>query len=158
MLGYYNDPDATAEAITADGWIATGDLGFIDDFGNLHIRGRSKNVIVLSNGENVYPEAIEHKINATPGVVESLVVENNGRLEAWVYPDYEYIDAATVGQGRPQRHEYIEALLAEMRTTINGQVSPAARLARILERQEPFIKTATHKIKRYLYCGANIKL
>jgi long-chain acyl-CoA synthetase len=158
MLGYYNDPDATAEAITADGWIATGDLGFIDDFGNLHIRGRSKNVIVMSNGENIYPEAIEHKINVTPGVVESLVVENNGRLEAWVYPDYEYIDAATVGQGRPQRHEYIEAMLAEMRTTINGQVSPAARLARILERQEPFIKTATHKIKRYLYCGANMKL
>lgn len=158
MQGYYNDPDATAEAITADGWLATGDLGFIDDFGNLHIRGRSKNVIVMSNGENVYPEAIEHKINVTPWVVESLVVENNGRLEAWVYPDYEYIDAATVGQGRSQRHKYIEGLLAEMRTKINEQVSPAARLARVLERQEPFIKTATHKIKRYLYSGGNMKL
>ncbi|KAF0190098.1 MAG: AMP-forming long-chain acyl-CoA [Desulfobulbaceae bacterium] len=158
MQGYFNDPDATAETLTADGWIATGDLGFIDDFGNLHIRGRSKNVIVMSNGENVYPEAIEHKINVTPWVVESLVVENNGRLEAWVYPDYEYIDAATVGQGRSQRHQYIEALLAEMRTKINEQVSPAARLARILERQEPFIKTATHKIKRYLYSGGNMKL
>jgi len=158
MQGYYNDPDATAEAITADGWLATGDLGFIDDFGNLHIRGRSKNVIVMSNGENVYPEAIEHKINVTPWVVESLVVENNGHLEAWVYPDYEYIDAATVGQGRSQRHKYIEGLLAEMRTKINEQVSPAARLARVLERQEPFIKTATHKIKRYLYSGGNMKL
>jgi long-chain acyl-CoA synthetase len=158
MQGYYNDPDATAEAITPDGWLATGDLGFIDDFGNLHIRGRSKNVIVMSNGENVYPEAIEHKINVNPWVVESLVIENNGRLEAWVYPDYENIDAATVGQGRSQRHAYIEGLLAELRTKINEQVSPAARLSRVLERREPFIKTATHKIKRYLYSGGNMKL
>jgi len=158
MQGYYNDPDATAEAITPDGWLATGDLGFIDDSGNLHIRGRSKNVIVMSNGENVYPEAIEHKINVNPWVVESLVIENNGRLEAWVYPDYEYIDAATVGQGRSQRHAYIEGLLAELRTKINEQVSPASRLSRVLERQEPFIKTATHKIKRYLYGGGNMKL
>jgi len=158
MLGYYNDPDATAEAITPDGWLATGDLGFIDDSGNLHIRGRSKNVIVMSNGENVYPEAIEHKINVNSWVVESLVVENNGRLEAWVYPDYEYIDAATVGQGRSQRHAYIEGLLTELRTKINEQVSPASRLSRVLERQEPFIKTATHKIKRYLYGGGNMKL
>lgn len=158
MQGYYNDPDATAEAITADGWLATGDLGLIDDSGNLHIRGRSKNVIVMSNGENVYPETIEHKINVNPWVVESLVMENNGRLDAWVYPDYEFIDAATVGQGRPQRHAFIEGLLAELRTKINEQVSPASRLSRVLERQEPFIKTATHKIKRYLYGGGNMKL
>jgi len=158
MQGYYNDPDATAETITADGWLATGDLGLIDDSGNLHIRGRSKNVIVMSNGENVYPETIEHKINVNPWVVESLVMENNGRLDAWVYPDYEFIDAATVGQGRSQRHAFIEGLLAELRTKINEQVSPASRLSRVLERQEPFIKTATHKIKRYLYGGGNMKL
>jgi len=79
------------------------------------------------------------------------VVENNGRLEAWVYPDYEYIDAETTGQSRLQRHEHIENLLGEMRKKLNEQVSPASRLARIIERQEPFIKTATHKIKRYLY-------
>jgi len=156
MQGYYNDPDATAETITPDGWLATGDLGLIDNFGNLHIRGRSKNVIVMSNGENVYPEAIEHKINVNPWVVESLVMENNGRLDAWVYPDYEFIDAATVGQGRSQRHAYIEGLLAELRTKINEQVSPASRLSRVLERREPFIKTATHKIKRYLYSGGNM--
>ncbi len=155
MRGYYNDPEATAETMSEDGWLATGDLGFFDDLGNLHIRGRSKNVIVLSNGENVYPEAIEHKINGTPWVVESLVVENNGRLEAWVYPDYEYIDAETTGQSRLQRHEHIENLLGEMRKKLNEQVSPASRLARILERQEPFIKTATHKIKRYLYSSGS---
>ncbi len=156
MQGYYNDPDATAATISTDGWLATGDLGLIDDLGNLHIRGRSKNVIVMSNGENVYPEAIEHKINAYPWVVESMVVENNGRLDGWVYPDYDYIDGATTGQSRPQRHEYIEGLLAEMRKELNEQVAPAARLARILERRDPFVKTATHKIKRYLYGGGNM--
>ncbi|MCX5869890.1 MAG: AMP-binding protein [Deltaproteobacteria bacterium] len=156
MQGYYNDPEATAEALTVDGWLATGDLGFIDDLGNLHIRGRSKNVIVMSNGENVYPEAIEHKINVNPWVVESLVVENNGRLDAWVYPDYEYIDAATAGKSRLQRHDYIAGLLAEMRKGLNEQLSPAARLTRVLEHREPFIKTATHKIKRYLYSGRSM--
>jgi long-chain acyl-CoA synthetase len=156
MQGYYNDPDSTAEVLTADGWLATGDLGFIDDLGNLHIRGRSKNVIVMSNGENVYPEAIEHKINVNPWVVESMVVENNGHLDAWVYPDYEYIDAATAGQSRLQCQEYIAGLLAEMRKGLNEQLSPAARLTRVLERREPFIKTATHKIKRYLYSGGSM--
>lgn len=156
MQGYFNDPDATAEVLTADGWLATGDLGFIDDLGNLHIRGRSKNVIVMSNGENVYPEAIEHKINVNPWVGESLVVENNGRLDAWVYPDYECIEAATVGQSRLQRHEYIAGLLEEMRKGLNEQLPPAARLTRIHEHREPFIKTATHKIKRYLYSGRSM--
>ncbi len=156
MQGYYNDPVATAETITADGWLATGDLGVIDELGNLHIRGRSKSVIVMSNGENIYPEAIEHKINAHPWVAESLVVENNGRLDAWVYPDYGYIDAATAGQSRPQRHDYIAGLLAELRQGLNEQLSPASRLARILERRDPFVKTATHKIKRYLYNGGTL--
>jgi long-chain acyl-CoA synthetase len=151
MQGYYDDPDATAEAITEDGWLITGDLGSFDNAGNLHIRGRSKNVIVMANGENVYPEPIEHKINVCPWVVESLVVENNGKLDAWVYPDYEYIDEMTEGQSRVERREYIDSLCSEMRKAVNGQVSSASRLFRVVERREPFIKTATHKIKRYLY-------
>jgi long-chain acyl-CoA synthetase len=151
MQGYYNDPETTAEAITPDGWLATGDLGFIDDLGNLHIRGRSKNVIVMSNGENVYPEVIEHKINVNPWVVDSLVVEKEGRLEAWVYPDYDAVDLATTGQSRLQRQKYIEGLLEGMRKVVNDQVSQASRLSRVHERLEPFVKTATHKIKRYLY-------
>ncbi len=151
MQGYYDDPDATAEALTEDGWLITGDLGSFDNAGNLHIRGRSKNVIVMANGENVYPEPIEHKINAFSWVVESLVVENNGKLDAWVYPDYEYIDEMTQGQSRVERREYIDLLCAGMKKDVNVQVSTASRLARIVERREPFIKTATHKIKRYLY-------
>jgi len=151
MQGYLNDPEATRDSFTEDGWLKTGDLGLLDAAGNLHIKGRSKSVIVLSNGENVYPEAIEHKVNAYPFVVESLVVENRGLLEAWVYPDYEFIDSKTEGQNRTQRHQYISGLLEEMRTALNEQLSTSSRLSRVLERREPFVKTATHKIKRYLY-------
>lgn len=151
MQGYYGDPDASAEALTEDGWLITGDLGFIDEFGNLHIKGRSKNVIVMANGENIYPEPIEHKINAYSWVVESLVIENNGRLDAWIYPDYEFIDEATLGQSRVERRDYINDLCETMRKEVNAQLSSASRLVRVVERREPFIKTATHKIKRYLY-------
>ncbi len=157
MQGYYNDPDATEATFTGDGWLRTGDLGLIDGKGNLHIKGRSKSVIVLSNGENVYPEAIEHKIDAFPFVLESLVIESCGKLEAWVYPDYEFIDSRTMGQNQTQRQQFITELLEEMRTSINTQLSNSSRLSRILERREPFIKTATHKIKRYLYSTGNMQ-
>lgn len=153
MKGYFNDPDATAEVVSADGWLATGDLGLIDEQGNLHIKGRSKNVIVMANGENVYPEAIEHKVNAYHWVVESLIVEINGQLHAWIYPDYESIDDVTAGQSRQQRKEYLQTLLEKMRKDLNSQLPPASRIAEVFERREPFIKTATHKIKRYLYDG-----
>ncbi len=158
MLGYLNDAEATRDSFTEDDWLKTGDLGILDAFGNLFIKGRSKSVIVLSNGENVYPEAIEHKVNSFPFVVESLVVENRGMLEAWVYPDYEFIDSKTSGQNRTQRHQYIAGVFEEMRTALNEQLSPSARLSRVLERREPFIKTATHKIKRYLYSADTMHL
>ena len=151
MVGYYNDEETTAETISEDGWLATGDLGLLDEPGNLHIMGRCKNIIVMASGENIYPEAIEHKINAFPWVVESLVVEDNGRLIAWIYPDYEYIDELTAGQMRTQRREYLEGLLEELRREVNGGLATTSRLAEVFERREPFIKTATHKIKRYLY-------
>lgn len=151
MQGYWNDPEATIETFTDDGWLKTGDLGFVDELGNVHVRGRSKSVIVLANGENVYPEVIEHKLNRYPLLVESLVLENRGMLEAWVYPDYEFIDETTAGQSREQRHTYIMSQLEAVRAEINKQLTGTSRLSRILERREPFIKTATHKIKRYLY-------
>ncbi|MBM9511846.1 AMP-binding protein [Desulfogranum marinum] len=156
MQGYLNDPEATQATFTEDGWLKTGDLGFLDSEGNLYIKGRSKSVIVLSNGENVYPEAIEHKVNSCPYVVESLVVENRGVLEVWVYPDYEFIDNKTVGKSRTQRHHFISSMLEEMRVEVNEKLPPSSRLSRVLERREPFIKTATHKIKRYLYSADNM--
>ena len=149
--GYYNDPENTKSTITPEGWLHTGDLGFLDELGNLHIRGRSKNIIVLANGENVYPESIENKINACNWVVESLVIENGGKLEAWVYPDYEFIDEQTADQPRTRRHEDLAEKMETMRTAINGQLSKTSRISKMYERREPFIKTATHKIKRYLY-------
>ncbi|HBT96544.1 MAG TPA: long-chain fatty acid--CoA ligase [Desulfobulbaceae bacterium] len=151
MQGYYGNPEATGEALSPGGWLSTGDLGCFDEAGNLYVKGRSKNIIVLSNGENVYVEPIEHRINAFPWVAESLVLENAGKLEAWVYPDYEQIDEGTGGQSVSERYHYIARLIEELRKTINEQVAPSSRLARILERREPFVKTATHKIKRYLY-------
>ena len=151
MLGYWNDPEATSETFTDDGWLKTGDLGLIDERGNVHVKGRSKSVIVLANGENIYPETIEHKLNSHPLLVESLVLENGGKIEAWVYPDYDFIDQVTAGQSREQRHTYIMSELEEIRKSVNQQLSSVSRLSRIMERREPFIKTATHKIKRYLY-------
>ncbi len=153
MQGYWNDPEVTKETFTDDGWLKTGDLGMIDEIGNLHIKGRSKSVIVLANGENVYPEAIEHKLNTYPFIVESLVVDNMNMLEAWIYPDYEFVDAQTQGQSRQQRHEFISEQLERIRKEVNNQLSSQSRLSRVLERREPFIKTATHKIKRYLYAS-----
>lgn len=158
MQGYLNDPEATRDTFTEDGWLRTGDLGLLDSGGNLHIKGRSKSMIVLSNGENVFPEAIEHKVNTYPFVMESMVIENRGLLEAWVYPDYEFIDGRTSGQTRTQRHQYIAELFEEMRVEVNRQLSTSSRLARVLERREPFTKTATHKIKRYLYSADNMHL
>jgi long-chain acyl-CoA synthetase len=153
MRGYYNDEEATAETITADGWLSTGDLGVVDEAGNLHVKGRCKNVIVMSSGENVYPEPIEHKINSYQWVAESLVLENNGRLDAWIYPDYEVIDELTAGQTESQRRVFLHELLETMRHEINTQLAVTSKLAKVFERREPFIKTATHKIKRYLYDG-----
>ena len=151
MQGYRGNPEATREVLSPDGWLSTGDLGFLDTQGNLVIKGRSKSVIVLSHGENIYPETIEEKINAFQHVVESLVRESNNRLEALVYLDYDLIDAETRGKDHAHQRDHIAAVLAEIRTQVNQQQPQYAQLAHVSEHREPFIKTATHKIKRYLY-------
>ncbi|MFT5700343.1 MAG: long-chain acyl-CoA synthetase [Desulforhopalus sp.] len=153
MRGYYEDKESTDAVLSHDGWLLTGDLGRIDEQGNLHVSGRSKNVIVMPNGENVYPEAIEHKLNTYSWVVESLVLDNNGKIEAWVYPDYEFIDDETAGLSRAERRQHMEELMENIRLELNKQLPKSSRLATVFERREPFIKTATHKIKRYLYSG-----
>ncbi|MFP3982934.1 MAG: AMP-binding protein [Desulfurivibrionaceae bacterium] len=151
MQGYYNNPELTTRTIDQFGWLATGDLGRLDNHGNLHIKGRSNNMIVLPNGENIHPETIEDKINANFYIAESLVQENNGRLEARVYPDYSLIDQKIPGQSRKQRRKFIDRILAELKNRINQDLPPSARIHRFIECQEPFIKTVTKKIKRYLY-------
>ncbi|MBR5744533.1 MAG: AMP-binding protein, partial [Muribaculaceae bacterium] len=93
MLGYYKNPEATAEAIDKDGWMRTGDMGTMTPDGTLFIKGRSKTMILTASGQNIYPEEIESKLNNMPFVQESLVVERAGRLVALVYPDFEMMDA-----------------------------------------------------------------
>ncbi|MCX6582022.1 MAG: AMP-binding protein [Candidatus Aminicenantes bacterium] len=157
MKGYYKNPELTAEVLDKDGWFKTGDLGHFDKYNNLYIKGRSKNMILLANGENIYPEAVEEKLNACPQVMESLVTENNDQLEAWVYLDYDLVDAETHGKTERQRLEFIEKVLADTRECVNTQLSSFSKLARIYEQKEPFVKTATHKIKRYLYAHPHTK-
>jgi long-chain acyl-CoA synthetase len=151
MKGYYKDPEATRRVLDGEGWLRTGDLGNFDRAGNLCIRGRSKNMILMSNGENIYPEAIEDKINSCMHVVESLVRENGGLLEALVYLDYDLVDEETKGRSPQQKREHIDGLLLRLKETINPQLSSFAKIARFVEHAEPFQKTATSKIKRYLY-------
>lgn len=151
MQGYRNNPEATAEAVDAEGRLHTGDLGRFDESGNLHIKGRSKSVIVLANGENVYPEAVEHKLNCYPLTTDSLVVERKGALEALVHPDYTFVEEQMPGKSEDERRMYITAELERIRKEVNAQTGSVSRLTKIVEQQEPFVKTATHKIKRYLY-------
>jgi len=157
MKGYYKNPEATRQTIDPEGWLSTGDLGRLDEHNNLFIEGRSKSVIVLSHGENIYPETIEERINAYPEVIESLVIENNDKLEAWVYLDYELIDEATRGKSQQEKLQYIKEILRRIHKGVNAQLPRYSQIHRFIERQEPFIKTATHKIKRYLYTSCSQK-
>ncbi|MDA3969939.1 MAG: AMP-binding protein [Desulfobulbaceae bacterium] len=153
MQGYMADPEATAETLIPGGWLVTGDLGRIDDQGYLHIKGRSKSVIVLSSGENIFPEAIEDKINSYEFVEESLLIENNGQLEAKIYFNQDVIDRDSKGKTVTDHERYVSDLLKRLQKDVNGLLSRYSKIHRFTERKEPFIKTATHKIKRYLYAS-----
>ncbi|MEN8257816.1 MAG: AMP-binding protein [Thermodesulfobacteriota bacterium] len=154
MQGYEGNPDATKDTLKPGGWLATGDLGRLDGQGFLHIKGRSKSVIVLSSGENIYPETIEEKLNSAEWVAESLVVGNNNQLEAKIYLDHDIIARDTAKKTVKERLNYTHNLMADLRIEINAQLPTYSKIHHFTERQEPFIKTATHKIKRYLYTGS----
>jgi long-chain acyl-CoA synthetase len=151
MKGYYKDPEKTKEVFTEDGWFRSGDLGFIDDEGYLFIKGRSKNVIIGPNGKNIYPEEIESLINESTYVLESLVIENNGKLIARVYLNYDVIDKETENMDNSQSRQFINKILSDILTYVNSRVNKFSQLSKIIEQQEPFEKTPTQKIKRYLY-------
>jgi long-chain acyl-CoA synthetase len=151
MVGYYKNEELTKTVIDENGWFKTGDLGKIDKYDNLYITGRSKNMILLANGENIYPEIIEEKLNACLFVIESLVIEKNNRLEAWIYIDYELIDERTRGKNELQRKKFIKEELNKIKIKVNEQLSSFSKISEVIEQQEAFVKTATHKIKRYLY-------
>jgi long-chain acyl-CoA synthetase len=153
MKGYYRDPERTEEVLSHEGWLHTGDLGSFDKAGYLYINGRMKNVILGPSGENIYPEAIESVINRSDIVLESLTYQDQGQLVARIYLDYEKLDAKFSSLGLPesQIHEKITQLLEDIRKQVNEQVSSFSRISRVIEQTEPFEKTPTQKIKRYLY-------
>ncbi|MBP5340591.1 MAG: AMP-binding protein [Prevotella sp.] len=143
MLGYYKNEEATREAIDKDGWYHTGDLGTMDYEGNIYIRGRIKNMLLGANGQNVYPEEIEDKLNSMPMVSESLVVQNGEKLVALVYPDQD--EAALIDR------EGLEAIMEQNRLNLNTQLPAFCRISQIVLRSEEFQKTPKKSIKRYLY-------
>lgn len=149
MDGYFKNLSATKEVLGPDGWLRTGDLGVIDADGFIFIRGRNKNMILGPSGQNIYPEEIESKINSLEFVQESLVLDAGGKLVALVYPDWEAIDAQ---HGRQQDREgWLAARMEEVRRSVNRELPRYAALSRIKVQAEPFEKTPTQKIKRYLY-------
>jgi len=154
MKGYYKDPGMTAEVITPDGWFKTGDLGKFDKNQYLYIRGRLKNIIIGSSGENIYPEEIESVINNYPDVLESLVVHQKGRLVALVHLNMEELQikySELIEKGSNQAEQKLNELLKEIQNYINENVNKFSQVQMIQIQPEPFQKTATQKIKRFLY-------
>jgi long-chain acyl-CoA synthetase len=153
MVGYYKDEEKTKETFDEEGWFLTGDLGYIDEDGYLFISGRSKNMILGPSGENIYPEQMESIINEHPLVLDSLVLDHDGKLVARIHLDYEQIDKLFQANKRSDEEvrEDIQKLLEEMRVEMNQRFASFAKITKFIEQQEEFIKTPTKKIKRYLY-------
>ncbi|MBR1469889.1 MAG: AMP-binding protein [Prevotella sp.] len=145
MLGYYKNEEATAQALDKDGWYHTGDLGLIDAEGNIFIKGRSKNMLLSANGQNIYPEEIEDKLNSMTMVSESIVVQKDDRLVALVYPDMD--EAANLGF----TDEDLENIMEQNRQNLNAQLPPFSKISAFKLRKEEFEKTPKKSIKRYLY-------
>lgn len=146
MDGYYRMDDETAETIDPDGWLHTGDLGYIDEKGSVFISGRSKNMILSGSGQNIYPEELEAKLNYMPYVNESIVLDaGEGRLIALVYPDKDKMDKTDVGEAD------LKKIMETNRRELNEKLPAFARIKKIKLYPEEFEKTSTKKIKRRLY-------
>ena len=142
LLGYYKNEEATRQVLDADGWFHTGDLGTMDADQNIYIKGRSKNMLLGSNGQNIYPEEIEDKLNSLPLVSECLVVQRGEKLVGLVYPDLE--EAKELGLNDAD----IKNLMEENKKQLN-EINPA--YCKLSDMEEEFVKTPKRSIKRYLY-------
>jgi long-chain acyl-CoA synthetase len=162
MKGYYKEPEMTKEVLTPDGWFKTGDLGTINSDNYLFIRGRIKNMIIGSSGENIYPEEIESVINNFRFVVESLVVQQKGKLVALVHLNMEELEKKYAhlkeevskqfdGKFTKQVEEKVDEMMLELRDYVNSRVNKFSQIQKIVFQPDPFQKTATLKIKRFLY-------
>lgn len=145
MAGYYKNPEATAETIDSDGWLHTGDIGVVRPDGTTFIRGRCKSMILLGNGQNIYPEEIESKLNTLEAVNESLVVEEDGKLVALVVPDYEKAQSSGWSLSR------IKEIMEHNLRALNELVAPYEKVANIKLCAMEFEKTPKRSIRRYLY-------
>jgi long-chain acyl-CoA synthetase len=154
MLGYYKEPQITKETFTEDGWLKTGDLGYFDKDGNLFIKGRMKNMIVGASGENIYPEEIESVINRMEYVLESLVVQQKGRLVALVHLNKEELEKK-YNDLKVETVTYLndkaDEILKEIQNKVNEELNKFSQIQRIVWQSDPFEKTPTQKIKRFLY-------
>ncbi len=154
MKGYYNEPEMTAEVLTSDGWFRTGDLGSFDEKGYLYIKGRLKNMIVGASGENIYPEEIESVINTFRHVIESVVVEQKGKLVALVHFNREELESRYQHLREEISDHFdkkMEELREELQAYVNARVNKFSQLKAVVVYSEPFEKTATQKIKRFVY-------
>lgn len=145
MLGYYKNPEATAQIIDVNGWLHTGDLGVMDEEGYVTVRGRSKNMLLTSSGQNIYPEEIESKLNNMPYVAESLIVLQHDKLVALIYPDFD--DAFAHGL---QQND-IQKAMEVNRIELNQQLPNYCQISKIKIHFEEFEKTAKKSIKRFMY-------
>lgn len=153
MKGYYKDPERTKEVLTDDGWFKSGDLGYVDKDGYLFLKGRSKNVIIGSNGKNIYPEEIESVISEQEYVLESLVYLSDSKIVARVHLNYEELENEhdLNSKNENEARKIVAKILDDMLVAVNSRVSSFSKINKIIEQTEPFEKTPTKKIKRYLY-------
>ena len=151
MLGYYKDEEETRKTIDEDGWYHTGDLGLMDADANVFIKGRSKNMLLGANGQNIYPEEIEDKLNSMAMVVESIVVQDNEKLIGLVHPDYD--EARTMGLTT----EDLKEIMEQNRQELNNILPSYSKLSAIRLHEEEFEKTPKKSIKRYIYQRVGLK-
>ena len=145
MIGYYKNPEATANAFTEDGWLRTGDLGIMDAEGNIFIRGRSKNMILGPSGQNIYPEELEAVVNNQPFVLESVVVDRGGKLVALVFLDEQALAKSLLD------HEAKADIPEKIRLGSNRQLPSYSQIAKVELMDKPFEKTPKMSIRRFLY-------
>lgn len=154
MKGYYKEPEKTKEVLTPDGWFKTGDLGTLDENKNLYIKGRLKNMIVGASGENIYPEEIESVINNFRFVAESLVVQQKGKLVALVHFNMEEMEKKYQILKEDMTRQFddkVNEVLFELQEYVNSHVNKFSQIQKVVLQPVPFQKTATLKIKRFLY-------
>ena len=145
MMGYFKNEEATAQTIDKDGWLHTGDMAIKDRNGNIFIKGRCKNMLLSSSGQNIYPEELEAKLNNMPLINESLVIMKDSKLVALIYPEYN--EAISRGLGK----EEIFKVLDQSRVALNATLPPYSQITHIQIYNEEFEKTAKKSIKRYMY-------